>query len=304
MGAVPAADIAVAAGLACLLEASAPKPGNVSPGRPFADVGYEDFLVSGIVIGGPLSEAGRRSIGGTVRVAIEATKRWTKSNTNLGIVFLLAPLARAAAISPPSTGSDEMRVPYRTDLRAALHKVLEATTVDDAREAYAAIRLVDPGGLGQVQAQDVMGEPDVTLLEAMRLARDRDGIAQEYATGFEVTFETGVPTLAKARSEGLSWNDAVVETFLTLLAGTPDTHIARRSGTAVAREVSEHAQSVLAAGGVRSTEGKREIEEMDLALREGGEGEKSNRLNPGTTADLTAAAIFVELLSSGWPARS
>src|SRR5437762_11620413 len=91
-----AADVAIAAQLACLIEASAPKPGNVSPGRHFADARYEDFLASAVAIGEPLAGAGMRSVGATVRLAVEATARWTRSNTNLGIVLLLTPLARAA----------------------------------------------------------------------------------------------------------------------------------------------------------------------------------------------------------------
>ena len=78
-------------------------------------------------------------------------------------------------------------------------------------------------------------DPTVTLLEAMRLAAGRDGIANEYATGFEVTFATGAPALDRARRDGLCWDDAVVETFLTLLAARPDTHIARRGGRSAAQ---------------------------------------------------------------------
>ena len=96
--ALGAADVASAAQLACLLEASAPKPGNVSPGRHFADTRYEDFLASAVAIGEPLAGAGHRSVGATVRLAVEATAQWTRSNTNLGIVLLLTPIARAAAL--------------------------------------------------------------------------------------------------------------------------------------------------------------------------------------------------------------
>ena len=94
--AIAAADIAAAAQLACLLEASAPKPGNVSPARRFEDAGYEDFLASAAAIGAPLADAGAYPLGASIRRAVEATARWTRSNTNLGIVLLLAPLARAA----------------------------------------------------------------------------------------------------------------------------------------------------------------------------------------------------------------
>src|SRR5206468_5886184 len=95
---------------------------------------------------------------------------------------------------------------FSRTLRETLRRVLDATTVDDAREVYAAIRRAAPGGLGRVEAQDVANEPDVTLLEAMRLAAGRDGIAREYATAFEVTFGTGVPALDRARRDGLSWS--------------------------------------------------------------------------------------------------
>ncbi|HJZ75570.1 MAG TPA: triphosphoribosyl-dephospho-CoA synthase [Vicinamibacterales bacterium] len=282
---IAAADVAIAAQLACLLEASAPKPGNVSPGRHFADARYEEFLASAAAIGGPLAGAGARPLGETVRRAVEATARWTRSNTNLGIVLLLAPIARAASLS----SRDD-----RT-LRDAVRQVLGETTVADAREVYAAIRLAAPGGLGRVADQDVAGEPTRTLLEVMRLAADRDAIAREYADAFATTFLAGVPALDRARRDGLSWDDAVVETFLTLLGSTPDTHVARRAGPARAADVSSQARAALAAGGVRSDEGRIAIARMDRALRDA-----RHLANPGTAADLTAAAIFVVLLNGGW----
>jgi triphosphoribosyl-dephospho-CoA synthase len=129
----------------------------------------------------------------------------------------------------------------------------------------------------------------------MRLAAHRDTIASEYDTGFEITFGTAVPALEHARRDGLPWDDAIVETFLTLLAAVEDSHIARRSGPGRAAAVSAHARQVLAEGGVRSQAGRKALDDMDLALRD-----ENNSGNPGTTADLTAAAIFVLLLGGGW----
>jgi len=278
-----AADVAAAAQLACLLEASAPKPGNVSPGRPFADARYEDFLASAVAIGEPLARAGTRRLGRTILHAIEATARWTRSNTNLGIVLLVAPLARAALCTAEVGGGGT--------LRAALRGVLAETNIDDARDVYAAIRLAAPGGLGRATEQDVQNDPTVTLLDAMRLAADRDGIAREYADSFEATFEIGAPALERARADELGWSEAVVETFLTLLAARPDTHIARRGGAALASQATRFAAEALAEGGVRSAAGLKAIDEMDRALRD-----ERHHGNPGTTADLTAASIFVVLL--------
>ncbi|HLG59902.1 MAG TPA: triphosphoribosyl-dephospho-CoA synthase [Vicinamibacterales bacterium] len=291
---VSPAEVAAAAQMACLLEVSAPKPGNVSPGRHFGDLRFEDFLASAVAIGEPLAGAGTRGLGATVRLAVEATARWTRSNTNLGIILLLTPLARAAMMTPgPSDDS------AGEDLRSRVRRVLEATTVDDARDVYVAIRRATPGGMGVVQSQDLSAEPTETLLDVMRLAVTRDTVAGEYATGFEVTFGVAVPALERARGDGLPWDDAVVETFLTVLASIPDTHISRRSGAALAAQVSARARSALAAGGVRSAAGRVTIDEMDAALRDA-----RNSGNPGTTADLTAAAIFVTLIAGGWESRS
>jgi triphosphoribosyl-dephospho-CoA synthase len=288
--------VAAAGQLACLLEASAPKPGNVSPGHAFEDLRYEDFVASALAIGRPFEGAGTRPLGETVRLAIEATREWTKSNTNLGIVLMLAPLARAAINGVGSHFTNrEMTPDPITVLRSAVGVVLAETTVDDAREVYKAIRLARPGGLGKAGAQDIADEPTMTLLEVMRLAADRDDIASEYATGFELTFATGAPAVARARADGLPWDDATVEAYLTLLAARPDTHIVRRTGAAAAGEVSRRARAVLAEGGVRTLAGRQAIDDMDRAMRDA-----RNSLNPGTTADLTAAAIFVVLLGGGW----
>ena len=281
-----AADVAAAAQLACLLEVSAPKPGNVSPFASFRDATYEDFLASAAAIGPALLLAGERSLGATIRAGVEATARWAPSNTNLGLVLLLAPLAQAA-----------LR-PGEMSLRAQVAATLAATTVADARDAYVAIRSAAPGGLGRASEQDVASTPTATLREAMALARDRDAIAREYATDFETTFAIGAPALRRARSDGLAWRDAILEAYLTLLAASPDTHIARKLGTDTAVTVQRRARAVLDAGGIRTTAGRDAIAALDRELRD-----EANTLNPGATADLTGAAIYVVLLEGGWRGR-
>ena len=275
-------EIAAAAQLACLLEVSAPKPGNVSPDRHFHDTRYEDFLASAVAIGPALSGAAQHPLGTTIRTAVEATRRWTKSNTNLGIVLLLVPLARAALRSGGT-------------LRERLARVLAETTVADAAQVYAAIRRAGPGGLGETAAEDVAETPTVTLREAMALAADRDAVAREYITDFALTFEVGVPAIRAARQEGLAWTEVAVEAYLTLLASTPDTHIARKLGQAESESVSRRAREVRAAGGTRSAAGLKALAALDTELRD-----PRNRRNPGTTADLTCAALFVVILEGGW----
>ena len=284
-------DIAAAAQLACLLEASAPKPGNISPGRHFHDTRYEDFLASAAAIGGAFARVGdpARTLGATILEAIRATARWTNSNTNLGIVLLLAPLAHAAheACRLNQAEGDAAR----SALREQLARVLRSTTVRDAAHVYEAIRIAHPAGLGKVDTEDVAAAPTIALRDAMALAAGRDGIAREYATDFATTFGTGASALARARRDGLPWDDSVLECYLTLLAAAPDTHIERKLGRAAAVDVSESARATLAAGGIRTAAGRKSIALLDRQLRD-----ERNSRNPGTTADLTAAAIYVVLL--------
>jgi triphosphoribosyl-dephospho-CoA synthase len=269
--------VAGAAQLACVLEASAEKPGNITPSHDFDDTSYEDMLRSGIALGPEIGRAGERAVGETVLAAVRASRDAAGANTNLGIALLLAPLARAALIGGP--------------LRERLGEVLRTLTFEDARDAYAAIRLAGAGGLDEHVEHDVRDEPRVTLREAMASAAHRDTIAAEYVNDHAVTFELGLPALADALRVGLRPRDAVVELALRVLATIPDTLIARKRGADAAARVAEGARQVLTAGGVRSARGRTALAGFDASLRQDG-----NALNPGTTADLVTAVLFVALL--------
>jgi triphosphoribosyl-dephospho-CoA synthase len=216
-------------------------------------------------------------VGETILGVMEASRRVAPANTNLGIALLIAPLAKAALDGGP--------------LRARLGATLRALDVADARAAYAAIRLAGAGGLDERVEHDVRSEPTVGLREAMASAAERDSIASEYVTGYALTFETGIPALVAALGDGLELREAIVELHLRLLDDAPDTLIARKRGTDAAARVSAGAREVLAAGGVRTAVGRRALRSFDASLRKSG-----NALNPGTTADLVTATIFVAVL--------
>src|SRR5918997_1998299 len=270
--------VAGAAQLACVLEATAEKPGNITPSHDFDDTSYEDMLRSGIALGPELGRARERGVGETVLAAVRASRDAAGANTNLGIALLLAPLARAAL----GDGGP---------LRERLGTVLRALTVEDARDAYAAIRLAGAGGVDEPVEHDVRDEPRVTLREAMAAAAQRDTIASEYVSDNTVTFELGLPALADALGDGLRPRHAIVELALRLLADVPDTLIARKRGADAAGQVAAGARQVLTAGGMRSDRGRAALAGFDASLREDG-----NALNPGTTADLVTAVLFVALL--------
>jgi triphosphoribosyl-dephospho-CoA synthase len=260
-----------------VLEVSAEKPGNITPSHDFHDTTYEDMVRSAIAVGPELARAGERGVGDTILAVVQASRRAAPANTNLGIALLLAPLARAALAGGP--------------LRERLAATLDELDVADARAAYAAIRLAGAGGLRERVEHDVRSEPTVGLREAMASAAARDQIAAEYVSDFALTFETGIPALAAALGDGLGEREAIVELHLRLLAAAPDTLIARKRGVEAAARVSAQARDVLGAGGVRTAAGQQAVRSFDASLREPG-----NALNPGTTADLVTATLFVALL--------
>jgi len=273
-------EVVWAAQIACILEASADKPGNVTRHRDFADLKFEDFLISAVTIGPVLRDARKASVGGSILRAIKDTQRFISYNTNLGIVLLFVPLVKAYGPG---------------NLRERLDKVLASLTVDDARKAYEAIRLTRPGGMGKVGKYDITEEEvDITLREAMGLAKDRDSIAREYVTDYEITFELGYPSLMSYWKQSRNLMDSIVQTSLTILAEVPDTLIGRKNGSTIAGEVSQRARRIVELGGTFSEAGREALKDFDLYLRE-----ESHRLNPGTTADLTASSILVALLEGG-----
>ncbi len=277
--------IGLAAEMACLLEVSAEKPGNVTRRKDFNDACFENFVISAAAIGPAFRRAADSTVGEIILRAVRATNRFVGGNTNLGIVLLLAPLAKAAGLD------------HSDALRLAVGSVLRSLTVDDARLTYEAIRLARPAGMGTVQQYDLQEtDVDITLREAMDQARDRDALAREYVTDFEITFEVGLNALQRILEQGAGMSEAVVQTFLTILTQVPDTLIARKNGMEAARKVSGRAGQVLKYGGIFSEKGKAAIKRFDLDLRD-----KGHTLNPGTTADLTAAVLFAYLVENDLP---
>jgi triphosphoribosyl-dephospho-CoA synthase len=262
--------------VACIWEVSARKVGNVFPGANFRDCGVVDFLLSAAAIRTIFRWPGHMGTGFAIRRATEETQCTVGTNTNLGIILLLAPLVNA--IQP------------RSQFRSAVRAELDRLSIQDAQQVYHAIRLANPGGLGDAQEQDVREEPTVTLLEAMKLAADRDMVARQYANGFADVFDFGVPAFLDAFAKFGCVEGAIIDSQLRWLATYPDSLIARKNGLAVAQDVQKRATEVLQLGGITTPESRAAGVALDKHLRSDG-----NKLNPGTTADLITACLFVAL---------
>ena len=276
---------------ACIREACAPKPGNVNRQHDFSDASLEDFLISAVAVGPAFENAAHAGVGQIVLQATETCSRLVRSNANLGIILLMAPLVKACMQAAENIDSGGL--PGAEQTRQSLDDILGSLTIEDARLVYESIRSVNPGGLGRVSQQDIEEEPSVTLLEAMELASDRDSIASEYVTGFEITYSIGLPAVKNALALGSLFSDAIVQAFLTILAQVPDTLIARKNDRNTSLQVSQVAKQAMFHGGVHSYIGREKIAALDKGLRD-----EAHKLNPGTTADLTAAAVFLALLEA------
>ena len=273
--------IATAFEQACLDELAAPKPGNV---HLFADghrMTADDFVRSAAAAAGPLTAPGAK-VGTRILGAVEASVVVTGANTNLGIILLCAPLAAAAEAGG--------------DLRQALRRVLDTLDRDDADFAFRAIVRASPAGLGRAERHDVFAPATVSLREAMAEAAERDRIAQQYVTGFADIFERG-ETLFAARLAATSDRPlATLGIYLAFLAAFPDSHIARKHGAAAAARICTAASPIEAKvrGATRLDEVLPDVLAWDAELKDDG-------INPGTSADLTVATLFVHRLRSVLP---
>jgi triphosphoribosyl-dephospho-CoA synthase len=262
---------------ACNAELEALKPGNVHVYRPGHGMQVNDFRRSAEVAAAPIASPGA-PIGRRIFKAVEATIAAVGQNTNLGIVLLCAPLA--AAFEYPDLS-----------LRRALATVLQRLDRQDADLAFRAIMLAAPAGLGRASRHDVSDTAVVTLREAMMEAQDKDLIARQYSCDFADIFDLGLTELAKSRQR---WEDprwSTVAVYLAFLSRYDDTHIQRKYGVSAARRVRLQARSALERLHACSDPSVvvDDLLQWDAAL-------KQNRVNPGTSADLTVATLFASEL--------
>lgn len=260
---------------ACETEIRALKPGNVGLHGDGHGMSADDFLISAEAIAEPLTVPGR-SVGGRILAAIEATRRVVPCNTNLGIVLLCAPLAHAA-----------LQARGVFPLRLELEHVLARLDVADAELAFTAIRLANPGGLGEAPQYDVRQPARVSLQEAMRAASGRDSIARQYASGFADIFDIGVGFHRQCHARWRSEEWATLAVYLRFMARWPDSHVQRKHGEPVARALGREAAAV-SAELLRTSQPER----LRQRLLEWDERLKRQGINPGTSADLSVACLF------------
>ncbi|NJD54494.1 MAG: hypothetical protein FIB07_16735 [Candidatus Methanoperedens sp.] len=277
--------IARCAQLAMILEVSAtPKPGNIDRDHNYTDTRFEHFLASAVGIYPVLEKAAssESGVGELIHEAVIESSKWQSGgNTHFGAFILLIPLVMAGS-----------RCENTTRLKEQVQKIVKETTVNDAVEFYLAfskvkvkvkpvdnLDLSDTGSIEKIKAQGL------TLFDMMEISGSYDMIAEEWINGFEKTFECAAMIKDKIRKYGI--NDAVVLTFMELLSRNRDTFVQTKFDTKKAEEVSMRAGNILNLNGDinRIMNG---IRKFDIELLNEG-------VNPGSTADIIIAGLFVSL---------
>jgi triphosphoribosyl-dephospho-CoA synthase len=300
--------------LAIMLEVSAEKPGNVNLTSGFEGTICQHFLASAVAAGPTFQEAAYRGIlvaekklgigevglGQLIKTCASDVNAWQRGgNTILGTIMLFMPIAVAA-------GMTQAKPDYSLDfslLRKNIDLAVKSTKALDSVHLYEAVAIANPSGLNDAPDLDVSDprskerliKENVTLFEVFKIASGYDDICAEWVHNYPVTFDLAYPYLMEQlKSKPL--NTAVVHTFLKILSQHPDTFIARKVGKEKAQEVSEDAKAVLELGGLETAKGKKSLTAFDKKLRL-----SQNKCNPGTTADLTAAALALCTLSGYRP---
>jgi triphosphoribosyl-dephospho-CoA synthase len=301
--------------LAILFEVSADKPGNVNLTVGFEGTRYEHFLASavaaapffelaaqrGIAIAEGKTNVRNAGLGRIIKDCVASINAWQHGgNTLLGTVILLSPIAVAAGMAPVN----EEAAFDISKLRNNLKHVVESTTSDDAVQLYEAINIANPSGLGKAPELDVndpgsvgrIVKENISLFQVFEIASKYDSVCYEWVNNYPKTFDLAYPYLLKQITETGNLNVAIVHTFLKVLAEHPDTFIARKVGIEKAQEVSAKAERILELGGLETSSGKKSLQKFDLELRQSG-----SLLNPGTTADIIAAALALCVLGGYRP---
>jgi len=271
--------VAQCAQLAMLFElSSSPKPGNVDRCHDFSDIGFHHFLASAVSAYPIFRKAAQNqeSIGALILQGVEAWREWKiGSNTHFGSLVLMIPLAAAAG-----RGGD--------DLHTDLAEILERTSAQDAVDFYRAFLLsgariadVPKFSLKDPTSPHQLCQRGMTLRDLMRLSVDHDLIAREWSTDYARSFQLSERLARRVERTGL--NDGIVRTFLEALWEVPDSLICAKFGKERARKV-----SVMAGDALRDRTLDK-ARQMDCEL-------VSEDINPGSTADLIAASIFISLL--------
>jgi triphosphoribosyl-dephospho-CoA synthase len=121
----------------------------------------------------------------------------------------------------------------------------------------------------------------------VKLRYGATGALDEARNGFPHVTCIALPALRAARRRGEPERLARLNALITLIASLGDTCLLYRGGVPALEAAKLGAQAIIAHGGVSTIPGRLELDELDATLRR-------LRVSPGGSADLLAAALFLD----------
>lgn len=115
------------------------------------------------------------------------------------------------------------------------------------------------------------------------------GVRGEAICGYPSLWQIALPVLHRGRMEQREWNLVKLQTLMTLMGSTEDSNILARHNPQVLREVQAEATNFVRMGGAYAANAVERLQRMDADYIR-------RNISAGGSADLLAAAVFLEML--------
>ncbi|WP_371802870.1 triphosphoribosyl-dephospho-CoA synthase [Candidatus Lokiarchaeum ossiferum] len=294
-----------------LQEVSTPKPGNVGPSQIIDGVSYQDYChilqllkkFNSKYFDKKNIRSPDFSIGNFIFQSVHTmVSNPPYKNLLLGHILLYSPLIFAFDLL--FRNDIPKKVNWNKFWNTVEH-VIATTTPQDGIWLSKAIQISNAGGIKtpgnkplvskydftKSSIETIIIEDQKTMKDLFQESADFDMISAQYCTNYEFCRNFYLQSVFPIQNPLNSQEKDVKNLFLQILATVPDSLIFRKNGTICARDIQNRAKAIIKAGGITTQAGLLKIKELNQKMLE-----SKGKLNPGTTADLTACVLIIEQL--------
>lgn len=306
-----------------------PKPGNVHKTFSFSNTTYDDFLATAYSSKSVWKDVFEEQ----TKMKLTPSKLYVTSlsksvnnmmqvqsggNTILGHYLLMLPLFISSIHYITNNIQDE------TTFWEFTYSIIKKSKASDTVILYQALREAQPGGMGTKSKYDLFSkhyqkellQDNINLEKIFDLSKSYDGISQELIENYKFTREIIIPKLNDLFSEyenlnnlffhlstesiiqhdiyeiSVDLNELLIRAFLFVLSQRTDTLISRKTNVTNSKHVSNTAKSIFEKYyTLPKSKWNILVKEFNAELHQ-----SKGKLNPGTTADMLACAIFVYII--------
>lgn len=294
---------------ASCLEFSTDKPGNIGPNQKIKGISFENLkFVSNEIRKANIiylkDESKEISIGKFIYNAVETMiETQPYENLLLGHILLYSPLVIASKIILDKPKDNKLRNWKKFWDKA--EEIIDSSSVSDGIWLTRAITLSKAGGIKNPGGKSVNSkfdilDPDIenkiisdniTLKDLFVESAEYDLIARQYTSNFKFCRDLILNWLIPKIENFNSKSELILNIFLTILSQEPDSLIFRKNNLATALKIQKRAQEIQKNQMDQTKRGRNLISKLNKYMNS-----KNGKLNPGTTADLTAVVIFISIL--------